>query len=94
MAKVINQGDLVVSTAGRDKEKSFLVISVNDKIAYVVDGRERKTVNPKKKNVKHLEKFSNVSIIELAEKIKNGVPIGNERVYRIVRAEKQKIQED
>ena len=94
MAKVINQGDLVVSTAGRDKGKSFLVISASDKIAYVVDGRERKTINPKKKNVKHLEKISNASIIELAEKINNGVLVGNERVYRAVRVEKQKIQED
>ena len=94
MAKVISQGDLVVSTAGRDKGKSFLVISVNNKFAYVVDGRERKTINPKKKNVKHLEKFSNVSIIELAEKINNGIPVGNEKIYQIVKAEKQKIQED
>ncbi|MBQ3493032.1 MAG: KOW domain-containing RNA-binding protein [Clostridia bacterium] len=94
MAKAVKQGDLVKSIAGRDAGKTFLVVSVKEKFAFVVDGKTRKTVKPKKKNVKHLEKFSNVSIIELAEKIKNGIPVGNDRVYRAVKTEQQKLQED
>ena len=94
MVRFIGEGDLVKSLAGRDFGKIFLVIGVEGKFAYIIDGRVRKIAKPKKKNVKHLEKFSNVSIIELAEKIKLGQPVGNERLYRAVRTEKQKIQED
>ena len=94
MAKVISQGDLVKSIAGRDDGQIFLVVKVDGKYAYIVNGKTRKVQSLKKKNVKHLEKFSNVSIIELAEKIERGLLVGNKTVYLAIRSEKEKIQED
>ena len=94
MAKVICQGDLVKSKAGRDGGEIFLVVCVKDKFAYLTDGKVRKVKSLKKKNLKHLEKFSNVSLVELAMKIDRGLPIGNKTVYLAVRTEKEKIQED
>ena len=94
MAKVISQGDLVKSKAGRDDGQIFLVVKVDGKYAYIVNGKARKVQSLKKKNVKHLEKFSNASIIELAEKIDRGLSVGNKRVYLAIRTEKEKIQED
>ncbi len=94
MAKVICQGDLVKSLAGRDGGETFLVVKVYGRYAYLTDGKIRKVKSLKKKNVKHLEKFSNASIIELAKKIERGLPTANKKVYLAVRTEKEKIQED
>ena len=94
MAKVICQGDLVKSLAGRDGGEIFLVVNVVGDYAYVVNGKIRKIKSLKKKKVKHLEKFSNASLIELAKKIERGLPVGNRTVYLAVRTEKEKIQED
>jgi len=54
MAKAVKQGDLVKSISGRDAGKTFLVVSVKEKFAFVVDGKTRKTVKPKKK-MEHCE---------------------------------------
>ena len=94
MAKVVKAGDLVLSKAGRDKGEYFLVVSVDGYRATIVDGRTRKVNSPKKKNIKHLKTVLFASKIELAEKIRNGKPVGNERVYSAIKSEKQKIQED
>ena len=94
MAKVICQGDLVKSKAGRDGGEIFLVAYLYGEYAYLVDGKVRKVKSLKKKKVKHLEKFSNASLVELAKKIERGLPVGNKTVYLAVRTEKEKIQED
>ena len=90
----IQQGDLVISKVGRDSGKTFLVLKVENNFVYIVNGKERKVSNPKKKNVKHLIKISNASLIELAERINNGERVGNKTVYRNLKAEKEKLQED
>ena len=50
------RGDLVVCTAGREKEKLMCVIAFDEKYVYVCDGKERKLENPKRKNPKHITK--------------------------------------
>ena len=94
MEKIVKCGDLVLSKAGRDTGKIFLVVTVNNEFAYLVDGRYRKVNNPKKKKLKHLKRVSVAGLIELAIQIQSGNPVGNERVYRAIKTAKQKIQED
>ena len=94
MNKVVKKGDVVIATAGRDKGKYFLVISVNDSIALITDGRTRKVLHPKKKNVKHLKSVYDSNYEQLSERILSGDAVGNARVFRVVRAEKQIKQED
>ncbi len=94
MENPIKLGDVVVATAGRDKGKSFIVVFQENDIAYIVDGKTRKVKTPKKKNVKHLKKVLTESQIDLAEKIRNGQPVGNKRVYLTIKTEQQKLQED
>ena len=48
-------GDVVKSLKGRDKDRVYTIISIQGQIAYLANGRNRKTNNPKKKNQKHLE---------------------------------------
>ena len=94
MEKHVNIGDVVVSTAGRDQGEYFIVVNVQNNVANIVDGRTHKVTALKKKNIKHLETVSNGTGYTLAQKILNGVAVGNERIYRLIRAEKQKLQED
>ena len=48
-------GQIVFSNAGRDKGKALSVISSNDSVFFVVDGKERPLERPKLKNPKHLK---------------------------------------
>ena len=84
----------MVSTAGRDKGKTFLIVNVDSENAYLVNGKERKTNKPKKKKLKHIDSVLVAGEIELAIKIQKGEPVGNERLRRLIKAQTQKIQED
>jgi ribosomal protein L14E/L6E/L27E len=94
MKTVFSLGDLVLSKAGRDAGEVLLVVDVDDEYVKIVDGKRRKVLNPKKKKIKHIEKFLEGESLDLAIKIKSGQPVSNERVIRAIRNAKQKIQED
>lgn len=48
-------GDVVISTHGHDKNKIFLVVSIDkSQFLAIIDGKARKKDNPKRKNPKHL----------------------------------------
>ena len=94
MEKAVQVGDVVLSTSGRDKNKIFLVVSIENRVARIVDGKTHKILAPKKKNVKHLIKVSSEGQKDLAEKIQLGKVVGNENIYRVLKAEKEKKQED
>lgn len=84
MKERIFQGDVVMATAGRDKGKYFLVVSVNGDRAYIVNGKSRKVKSPKLKNVKHLIKINAKGSKELAERIIKGLPTSNKNVIILV----------
>ena len=88
---MIEIGDVVLSTKGRDKNRLFLVVGVDGKFAYIVDGKVRKTNSAKKKNVKHLERVFVAGDKELATDIKERKPISNRKVKRAVNALIEKI---
>ena len=50
------KGELVVCTAGREKNRIMCVTEADGKYVYVCDGKERLLNNPKRKNPKHLIK--------------------------------------
>lgn len=52
----IQQGQVVRSLAGRDKDRYFLVLKVVDQTyLLLVDGKLRKLAKPKKKKVQHVQ---------------------------------------
>lgn len=56
-------GSYVLSKAGRDKGRYFIVLSIIDEnYVMICDGRHRRLENPKKKKVKHLKFFNEVDI--------------------------------
>ena len=51
------KGELVVCTAGREKDRLMCVIAFDGKYVYLCDGKERKLASPKRKNPKHVQKI-------------------------------------
>ncbi len=85
----IKIGDIVLSLKGRDKQNAFLVVELKDGFAYLVDGKVRKTTKPKKKSVKHIKKISDCGLKSLASEIKNGLCVGNKRVYISIKGQQK-----
>ena len=94
MEKKFSVGDLVISTAGRDKGIAFLIVNQENEFVFLVNGKERKTTNPKKKKIKHIDSVLVAGGKELEIKIQKGEPVGNEKLHRLIKAQTQKIQED
>ncbi len=77
-------GQLVKSTAGRDKGKIFVVIGIlDDKYVNIVDGDLRKLNNLKKKKIKHLAVYNTV-LTQLQDKIDNNIKINNAYIRKLL----------
>ncbi len=66
-------GRIVISTAGRDKGRSFAIIGVCDEAhVYIADGRTHKLDHPKKKKLKHLRFISGSVDLDAMPSLKSG----------------------
>ena len=65
MTKYLCKGALVKANAGRELNKIFIILNVENGFAYVVNGKSRPIENPKKKNIKHLELLQKTELVEL-----------------------------
>ncbi len=87
-------GRLVVSKAGRDKGKPFVIIKViNDRFVLLADGELRKVDNPKIKNIKHLQMI-NRGLPEITAILKRGEVLENHRLRKLVRSSWSEYQEE
>lgn len=75
-------GQIVCSKSGRDKDRLFIVVDIVDhEYVLIADGDLRKVEKPKKKKVKHLQKY-NIVDKELEEKLENDIKVDNIYVRR------------
>ena len=81
---MIFPGDVVCSTAGRDKGCFFIVMAVVDNGVVICDGKKRKTEKPKTKKVKHLKTGYGCSEV-VAEKLRNGKTVTNAELRREIK---------
>lgn len=80
----IKKGQLVKSRAGRDKDKSYLILAWDHEFVYVVDGDSRRLQNPKKKNIRHLWYTDKVaSFVNI--KLENGTKVTNADIREALR---------
>lgn len=63
--EVIKIGMVVKSMAGHDSGSFYAVMRVENGMAYIADGKRRKTDAPKKKNPLHLQKTN--TVIDIAD---------------------------
>lgn len=89
-------GQIVRSTAGRDKGSWLLIIDiVDDNYVHVCNGDNRKVSNPKKKKIKHLSKTNRVDK-SIKERIENGIKVSNAEVRKILQPfnDKDSVKQD
>lgn len=60
MNNLFKEGQIVRSTAGRDKDTFLVITEVSEKGVMVADGKQRPLEKPKLKNVKHIAKTETV----------------------------------
>lgn len=60
---MLERGNVVKSSAGRDKDRLLAVMQVSEKLITVCDGKERPVDRPKSKNIRHVE-FVGASLSE------------------------------
>lgn len=66
----IVQGNVVVATAGKEKNQIFVVLNCDANYCWLVDGKRLKLTKPKKKSLKHVQKASKIGFD--IEKLKSG----------------------
>ncbi len=87
----LSVGQIVKSKSGRDKGECFIVYEIlDDEYVLLVDGKLRKLDKPKKKKVKHLQKYN--EIIENFNQIKNEINFNDALIRRLITS--KKIQEE
>lgn len=65
----LKEGMVVKSKAGRDGGSFCVVLKLSDGFAFIADGKERKILKPKKKNVKHLARTNSfLSLDDVTDK--------------------------
>ena len=77
----ISKSDIVISLAGRDKDKLFFVMETEENFVLLADGKGRKLENPKRKKLKHVRRVSRTET-RVAAKILNGDKVLNSELRR------------
>lgn len=73
----VTLGQIVVSRAGRDTGKRFVIVKVVDNLfVEISDGELRRMEKPKKKKIKHLN-ITDEKVDSLEEKLKSNSKITN-----------------
>ena len=72
-------GNVVVALAGKEKGQIFVIVRLDDKYAYLSNGKRLKTDKPKKKSLKHIKLYDEEALTEEALYDKN------ERVNALIR---------
>ena len=80
----ISAGTVVKATAGRDKDKLFLVLQTDGAYCFIANGRERKAEKPKKKKLKHTRP-EGLASEEILVKLSDGVSLTNAEIRRSIR---------
>lgn len=75
-------GSVVKATAGRDKDKHFVVMSVeNSDYCRIADGKRRRVASQKLKKIKHL-RIEGFCIEPIAQRLKSGQTVSNSMIRK------------
>ena len=78
-------GQIVYSKCGRDRGRTFVVLSIEGDYVLLADGSLRKIAQPKKKKQKHIQPTHTVSF-EIQRKIKEKSALLDADLRRVLRA--------
>ena len=78
-----NVGDIVLSKAGRDSGKYYVVVSQSENFVFICDGDLHKSDKPKKNKMKHVSATGSRSEY-IAEKIAEDSKVTNTELRRAI----------
>jgi len=82
----ITLGQVILSKAGRDAGKKFIIVGIIDKSwVLVADGDLRRIEKPKKKRLKHIELTEEI-LPSLSEKLRNELKVTNSEIRKSLAA--------
>ena len=73
-------GCFAISRAGHDKDKMYVILSLQGEYAMVSDGKLKTVNEPKKKSLKHLQLMHRTVNEELLKKLNLGLTVTNEEI--------------
>lgn len=80
----ISMGQLVASNAGRDEMQVYIVVGIQrENLLLLANGRERKIVNPKRKNRRHVSVLNSIAK-GVAEKLQSGEKVTDEEIRQAI----------
>ena len=74
-------GHIVVSLAGRDKERPFYVLKTEDNFVYLADGKLRRLEACKRKNRRHVKVVSDEET-DVSRKLRSGKEVLNSEMRK------------
>lgn len=83
MDNEFNAGDIVISNAGRDSGRYYIVMETEENFAFICDGDLHKTDKPKKKKFKHLKNIMK-NCDYVSAKILDGTKVTNAELRRAI----------
>jgi len=86
----IIQGDVVVATAGKEKNQIFIVLDVDSNFCWLVDGKRLKLTKPKKKSLKHVQRALKTGFDK--EKLKSGQENINAEIRKFLKERSLYVQ--
>ncbi|MEG0770672.1 MAG: RNA-binding protein [Clostridia bacterium] len=87
----IQKGDIVVSLAGRDKNKLLFVLYIEGENAFLADGIVRHLEKPKKKKLKHLSFYKREETSAIRSKILKGEELNNAQIRKEIRIQDNSV---
>lgn len=88
----VTLGQIVISKAGRDAGKKFVVVKVIDDLYVMVsDGSLRRLEKPKRKKIKHLEPTGMIAEV-VAEKLRNNARISNSDIRKSLGGQEETLE--
>ena len=80
MISVIEPFNVVKSIVGHDEGEFYVVLMVEGKFAYLVNGKNKPLASPKKKNIKHVEKVVTKNSYIVLQKLTECVKLENSHI--------------
>ena len=89
----ISISDIIVSTAGRDRDKLFYVIGTEGVYVLIANGKDRKLERPKRKKLKHV-RFVTRTDSRVGAKLRAGEKVLNSELRRDLAAFRQDLAQN
>lgn len=83
LVKPISLGQVVESITGRDYQKLYVVVGIQNRNVFVSDGRNKPVRNPKKKNIRHVRALNRVSSL-VADKLNENLKVTDEEIRGVL----------